>query len=77
MTRLEFHRLLEVEIGVPPGTIRGDELLKDVPKWDSLAVLGFIAVVDTQFRIQLSVDDIAACRSIADLERLLGGRLSS
>lgn len=77
MTRPEFHRLLETEIGLSPGTIQGQELLKDIPKWDSLAVLSFIALVDTQFRTQVSVDDITACKSIADLERLLAAHLST
>ena len=77
MTRSEFHRLLETEIGLPPGTLKSDELLKDIPKWDSLAVLSFIALVDTQFRIQLSVEDIMASKTIADLERLLAEHLSS
>ena len=76
MTRSQFHGLLETEIGLPPGSLKSDEQLQDIPKWDSLAVLSFIALVDTQFRIQLSVEDITASKSVADLERLLAEHLS-
>lgn len=76
MKRADFLKMLDEVLEVDPGTIKGDENLADLPKWDSLAVLGFIAAVDTNFRIQVSVVDLTSCKTVSDLEVLLAGRIS-
>jgi len=73
----DFLRLLDEVIEADPGTVEGTELLTDLPKWDSLAVLSFIAAVDTHFHIQISAEDLAACQTVPDLEKLLGNRITA
>ena len=43
MTRNNFYNLIDEIIEADPGTIKGGEQLSDLPAWDSLAVIGFIA----------------------------------
>jgi acyl carrier protein len=77
MKRTEFLKLLDSIIETEPGTIKGHERLAELPKWDSLALLGFIATVDTHFAVEIPIQSLNACTSVADLEALLGGRITT
>ena len=72
MTFSEFLIQLDDVIEAPHGTIKKTGRLADIPAWDSLAVLSFIAMVDSKFGKQLSGKDIAACETVADLAKLAG-----
>jgi acyl carrier protein len=76
MSRSEFLLELDKVIEASPGTLKGDEKLAGLSAWDSLAVIGFIAMVDDKFRVQLAARDIGACERVADLEALLGDRIT-
>jgi len=76
MTLTEFHSQLDNILELPSGTIKGDEGLENLPAWDSLAVLSFIAMADEKLKVQFSARDIAACTTVADLARLAGDRIS-
>ncbi|MDB4986304.1 MAG: hypothetical protein JWN04_1482 [Myxococcaceae bacterium] len=71
MKKSEFLNLLDELIEAKPGTIHGDETLKDLEGWDSLALVGFIAVVDQHFRVPLSAAKLQSCVSVSDLIKLL------
>jgi acyl carrier protein len=71
MLKSEFLRLLDKVIEAPPGTLTGTEYLQDVEGWNSLAVLGFIALVDEHFGITLSAELIISCKTVNDLLCLL------
>lgn len=53
----------------------GEESLSDLSPWDSLAVLGFIALVDKEFNISLSPADIGKAKTINELIDLLGEKV--
>jgi acyl carrier protein len=44
-----------------------DEMALTTENWDSLAVLGVIALVDREFERTVSSDELKRCRSIADV----------
>ena len=46
MTKKDFFLLIDELLENDPGTITGDEVLTQQSKWDSLAVIGFIALLD-------------------------------
>jgi len=71
MLKSEFLLLLDNVIEAPPATLTGTELLQDVEGWDSLAVLGFIALVDEHFGITLPAESIISCKTVNDLLSLL------
>jgi acyl carrier protein len=77
MKLTEFLVQLDGVIESPPGTLKGNEKLADLPAWDSLAVLSFIAMVDEKFKVQLSGKDIAGCATVNDLAQLLGDRITA
>jgi len=54
MSRDELILRLDELLEFPPGTLTGAEKLEDLEKWDSLAMVGYMALVDEHFGIQLS-----------------------
>ena len=76
MKTAEFLAHLDDMLELDPGTLTGDEQLSDIPEWDSLAVISFIALVDEQFEIILEGEKLAEAKSLADLISLLGGRVA-
>jgi acyl carrier protein len=71
MKKSEFLNLLDELVEAKPGTIHGDENLRELEGWDSLAVVGFIALVDQHFGVPLSASKLQSCNSVSDLIRLL------
>ena len=63
---LEMDQILEL----PPGTLRGPEKLENMEQWNSIAMLGFIALADTNNGARISPRQIVNCSTIADLLHL-------
>ena len=76
MTKKNFYLQLDEMLELDGGTIQGSEDLTGLPRWDSLAVMGFIALLDRNFGIRASGERITACRTVADLLALTGGKVS-
>ena len=77
MTQTEFLLLVDEMLEIEPGTLKGDEILAAVPKWDSLAVLGFIVLLDQHFGMSVPATKINACVTVADLIALTGGNVTA
>ena len=75
MKKAAFLNLLDELIEVKPGTIKGNEALADIEGWDSLAVVGFIAIVDQNFGVTLSATNLKGCKTVPDLITLLPSAL--
>lgn len=76
MTKQEFMKNFEDLLGVNPFTIKEDQTLADLDEWDSLAVIGFIAMTDEHFGVSLSPQEIVEANTVHDLIELIGGRIS-
>jgi acyl carrier protein len=68
----EFLLLIDDILEQPPGTLTGKELLKDLPNWDSLAFVSFIATVNARFDVTLAPAELKKCDSIASLLTIVG-----
>jgi acyl carrier protein len=77
MTKQEFLKNFENLLEVNPGTIKEDQALGDLNEWDSLAVIGFIAMADEQFGVSLPSQEIGEAKTVLDLIALLGDRISA
>jgi acyl carrier protein len=71
MTRSEFLNLLDELVEAKPGTVHGDEELRNLDGWDSLAVVGFIALVAQHFGVPLTASKLQNCQTVSDLVKLL------
>jgi acyl carrier protein len=76
MLYVEFYYLIDQIIDESPGTVTGKSALGELPAWDSLAVLSFMAMLDEQFQVAVSGKQIAACETVDDLAKFVADRLS-
>lgn len=67
----EFYRNLEKVLDLTPGTLRAGERLARLEVWDSMAVLGFLAMADETYRAVIPPKRIPECQTIDDLARLI------
>lgn len=67
MTKKDFLLLLDELFELSPGTLRGGEMLGEDAKWDSITVLGFLALADEQFSAEVSPKAIAEAKTVNDL----------
>ncbi len=75
MTKNEFLREIETVVEAAPGSLTGEESLAKLPGWDSMAAIGFIAMVDSRLGVVVNPADLAACKTVADLVALAGDRV--
>ena len=70
MTRKQFLQSMDKLVELPRGTLQGAEKLNELEQWNSMAMIGFIALVDSNNRTCLSPPQIMACRTVSDLLNL-------
>jgi acyl carrier protein len=63
--------MLEEVLHLGPGTLTSDKALREIPEWDSLAVLEFMAFADEKYGVVLSPDRFRECHTVADILGLL------
>lgn len=75
MTKTRFFTLLDEMLEVDSGTIKSGQILADMPKWDSLALMGLIALLDQHFGLSVPASKINECRTVDDLAALAGDKI--
>ncbi|MGD1086798.1 MAG: acyl carrier protein [Verrucomicrobiota bacterium] len=76
MTKKEFLIALGEVVGGDAGGIRGDESLRDLDGWDSMASVAFMAMADERLGKLVGAADLAACKTVSDLMALFPGQIS-
>lgn len=71
MTRREFYATIDDILEIEPGTVTGKETLTDLPNWDSLAVVNYIATCNGLFGVMLKGDRVKEAKSVEDLINLI------
>ena len=70
MKRQEFLLQMDDILGLPAGTLRGNEKLEDLENWDSTSLITFIALADSSAGVNVSPDQVVNCLTVADLLRV-------
>ncbi len=73
MDRIDFLKRLDELLELKPGTLSPEDRLQDLEGWDSLAVMGFIALADEHYSVILSPQQLASCKSVGELIQLVDG----
>jgi acyl carrier protein len=73
MDREGFLKKFEELLEVAPNSLLEDTELEQVESWDSLNVIGFIALVDETFQKEVDPDKIAECKTVGNLVDLAVG----
>jgi acyl carrier protein len=76
VTKTEFYETIDEILEVSPGTIKGDEHLKDLESWDSLAVVSFIAMMHAALHNTIPAAKVKASRSVQDLFALVSDKIT-
>lgn len=71
-----FYRKMEKLLNVPAGSVEGTRELKTFESWDSLTILEFIVLADTDYGSNVEPSDITGCKTIDDLAKLAFGSSS-
>lgn len=69
MTRQEFLSALDTLLELPAGTLSGPENLEDLENWNSLAMVEYIALADSN-GAKVSPRQIRDCETVDDLAKL-------
>jgi acyl carrier protein len=72
MSRDEFLLELDDILELSPGTLQGPEKLENLENWNSTALIGFIALADTNNGAHISPRQLVNCSTVGDLLRLAG-----
>ena len=67
----DFLRQMEKIMEMDQNSLTGTEILKDLPAWDSLAVLGLQAWVDASFHKPLDVPALTSAVTLEDVWRII------
>jgi acyl carrier protein len=70
MTRDEALKAIDELVDLPSETLKGPEKLEDVEGWNSMAMIGVIALADEN-GVTLSPRQIAGCTTINDVLALM------
>jgi acyl carrier protein len=68
---MDIVEMLSQAMELPNGKLTKAGALSELAAWDSLAILNFMALVDTNCGITLSPEALLKCDSISDLEALI------
>jgi len=71
MNKKQFVCDLEEMLELPPDTIKAEDNLDQVPNWDSMAVVSFIAMADARYGRSVAATRLRSCRSVDDLFALI------
>ena len=51
--------------------LKPEDILQDMPEWDSLTILSVIAMVDSDYNVSLTAEELANFTTASDLEKHL------
>jgi acyl carrier protein len=72
-----FLRQIEATLELPEGSLKGADRLEDIPEWDSLAVISFIALVDEKLGLAVDGEALANAVTVGDLLALVQEKLAA
>lgn len=72
MTLEEFMEAFEETLQLPRGRAGMDDVLRDLPNWDSMKILDLVFMLEQKSGAAVKVGDAARWRTVADIARLAG-----
>lgn len=69
--RREFIAKMEELLERPSGSITGDEKLEDMDGWDSMTLIGFMAMADEHCGRKPTPPEVGRCETVNELYRLV------
>lgn len=67
MDNKEKIRMLEDMMELDEGTLREDMVLKELERWDSMAALSLIVLLDEEFNRNITAKEIKNLKTVSDI----------
>ena len=67
LNREDFYSKLGEMLGLPVGSIKGSQDVRELKSWDSLAILEFMTMASMEYDSDVEPTDLAECRTVDDL----------
>ncbi|MFZ5553625.1 MAG: acyl carrier protein [Bacteroidota bacterium] len=72
----EFIQKIEAEIEeLKPGTLKPETEFTSLEEWSSMHVLIIIALIDTEYGVTITGEDLQKCKSVNDLYQIVKSRI--
>ncbi len=72
-----FIKTLETEFDeLEPGTLMADTNFRDLDEWSSMHALIIIALIDTEYDVTITGDDLSSIETVSQLYALVETRVS-
>ena len=66
-----FNTIVTEQLKIPEADIRDSLKPEDVPEWDSMNYLLFIAELEKEFKITFTMDEVLAADSLGSVRKIL------
>lgn len=66
-----FDAIVEELLKIPHGKVRDDLSPQDVPEWDSMNYLLFIAELEKEFSISFTMDEVINAKTLGDVRSVV------
>ena len=60
----QFEQAVE---GTAPGSIAGETVFRDLPNWDSLAVLNIVTMISLEYDVEFDAAALHVCQTVNDI----------
>ena len=60
----DFENAIDV---LTPGTLTIETNFKEIPEWDSMFALSVIAMVDSEYEVQISASELRSSQTVLDI----------
>ncbi len=73
----EFIEKLEAEFDeLEPGTLKPDTNFRDLDEWSSMHALIIIALIDTDYDVTITGDDLSSIETVSELYDIVAQRVA-
>lgn len=73
----EFTTKLEKEFeDLEPGTLKPDTNMRQMPNWSSMHALIIIALIDTEYDVKITGEDLRNCNTVNDVYNITKSRVA-
>ena len=69
-----FNELAEQQLGIPASDVKDELTPKDVPNWDSMNYLLFIAELEKEYNIAFTMDEVLGAQTLGAVRDLARGQ---
>lgn len=70
----QFNAIVQTIFHVDPSEIRDDMTPADIPQWDSMNYLLFIAELEKTFNMTFEMNEVLSAQTLGDIRRIVQAR---